>query len=173
MNVKTLFLIATIAVFVPGCAHQIGKYEGQKPDLSLSGPDAQREIRRFELENDNNICRLPCFKHDPKKRQHAWESVQPLLEFVSPQAIQEYQRSKTWSDVQLYALGVGVTGLLVGLATNGSERTTSFAFSLAGSVISIVSSSYVGSIRSNIPEIYNRELKEKFTPSVGMIWPLQ
>lgn len=167
-----IFLITIIPTFVSGCAHSLAKYEGQKPDLSLSGQAAHREIQRFELEEDNRICGFPCFEHDPKKRQHTWESIQPLFETVSPLAMQEYRRSEVWSYVQLYALGVGIAGLAAGLATTGNQRDTLLALSLAGSGVSIGSSFYVGRIQSNIPEIYNRQLKEKFTPSVGMIWPL-
>lgn len=164
-----LFTVAATLI-VSGCSHQILKYEGQKPNFNLSGEATQQEIKRFELEEDSSICGFPCFKHDAQKRQHTWESIQPLLETVSPYAAQEYQRAKLWRNVQLYSLAVGVAGLFAGLATDGNKRDMLFSLSLAGSVVSIGSSFYLGKIQSNIRETYNRELKEKFVPAVGMAW---
>lgn len=174
MIARMIFPIVIVIAVVSGCSHKLLKYDGHRPDLSLSGETAQKEIRRFELEEDKGICGFPCFKRDAQKRQHTWESLQPLIEVVSPQAAQEYRKAKVWSDVQLYTLGIAIGGLVAGLATNGSQRDTLFSLSIAGSVASIGSSIYVGNIRSEILEIYNRDLKEKYIPpSVGVTWRIR
>lgn len=157
-----------------GCASRLAVYGGQKPDFSLSGESAEREIRRFRLEENNFwTCSAPCFESDRGKRAHTWASVLPLIENVSPGAIQRYEKAEGWSKVQLYSLGVGIAGLALGLVSKGNQRDTFYTASLIGSTISIGSSFYVNWLRSDIPEIFNRDLKQRFSPSIGMNWSFQ
>lgn len=165
------FWLLVVVFFGTGCASRLSHYGGEKPNFELSGEAGKKEVQRFRLEEDNFwACGFPCFESDPQKRQHTWESMLPLIETASPDAVQKYKRSVTWWKVQLYSLGVGLAGLALGLATRGDERKTFLTASLAGSMTSIGSSFVVGWIRSDIPDTYNRDLNHKFQPSLVMNW---
>ncbi len=158
----SLFLLATV-----GCSSPLLRYEGKTPDLTLTGVPAQEEIRRFRLEEKE--CGFPCFESDPKKREHTWESVRPMLEAVSPEAMAQYHKAEVWQNVQLYSLGVGIAGLALGLASQEENpRQTFFSLSVAGSVISILSPLFVGVMQAGIPKIYNQDLQKRLSPAVGV-----
>jgi hypothetical protein len=161
-----LFVLTTTT----GCAH-FATYDGQKPDFSLTGNAADKEIRRFRLEEDTFwTCGFPCSESDPLKREYTWQSVVPLIETVSPEAMKTYQEAQTARKVQLYLLGAGVGGLLAALIAKDDAKLVCLKVSIIGSLSSIGAGFYAGWLLSGIPETYNRDLKQKFTPSIGWNW---
>jgi hypothetical protein len=173
MIFRTLLSILLILTTTMGCAH-FATYGGQKPNFSLTGNAAKEEIHRFRLEEDNFwTCDFPCFENDPLKRQHTWESILPLIESVSPEAVKSYRKAQTLRKVQLYLLGVGVGGLVAGLIAKDNVKQTYLAISTIGSISSIGTGMYAAWTLSTIPEIYNRDLGKKFSPVVGWNWSFE
>ena len=163
-----------VAIFTSGCASHLAEYGGKTPDFSLSGEAAKSEIRRFRLEEDALwSCGPHCFENDPQERMHTSKSMLPLLESVSPESVRKYHRAETWGKVQLYSLGVGLVGLALATGSDRSQRQMFAKLSLLGSITSIGSGFYAAWIHASIPETYNRDLEQKFTPTIGLYWPLR
>lgn len=169
--IKSL-LVVVLSVSVIGCSSIKSYDDGPLPNFILTGGEAQEEYKKFALESGNVFhCGRICFQSDPKKAEYSVSSMMPLIESVSPQATTTIKKAQSLEKYQKYALGIGVAGILGALLVDDdSMRSALLVGSVAGSVSSVAIGFYASSTYSKVPEIYNRDLRNRLIPTIGMNW---
>ncbi len=158
------FIVLTFVPFIFfGCA---STYTGPKPDYSLRGEAATTEIEKFKLSEGYFNQGDNLFGMGPTKKLYKQKSILPIIEEVSPEAISRIQNAKSWRTAGWLAWAIAV-GVLVSEFSDSDNTITNdeLFWGALGSSIVLNSVSYYK--RAEATEVFNRDLRQKFNPSVS------
>lgn len=161
-------LILVSGILLQGC---MTAYKGPNPDFQATGGEATEQIKKFTLKEHTFWEAGPFLKMGPDETPYTMDSMSPVVESVSSEAFTNLQRAELWRRNQLVALGIGLFSLAAVLVTEDPQTKRDLArLSIAGSLSSIGFGLYSGALTTKVPGPYNRDLKSKLTPVVGMNW---
>lgn len=168
MNLRVLLAVSLI--LSSACAQKPVEYSGKLPDFNLTGTDAENEVQRFRLYEGSfwSSGQPTVFESDPKQRFHSVKSMKPLWENVSPKTLERYKWAETVSYTALGLLGAAILALTVGFYETGDDRRPWFRASQYLSWTSIAANIYYGQIISYMPSRFNRDLENRFHPTINL-----
>ncbi len=159
-NVFCVFLLAACAT----------KYEGPKPDFSLKGDRAEKEISKFTISDNYWDQYGEAYVMGEEQRiLYTDESLRPIINEVSPAAMEKLATADTlnWVGFGLWAASTVVlfSELSDGDSSMSKSQETAFWGLLGSSVI-------MGWIRFRYVQLgarhYNRDLRQKFAPVLSL-----
>lgn len=156
-------IVLFLAVFIQGCATD---YVGPGPDLKLTGSAAQEEISKFEMDESAINSYLEM---GPEHTAYTIESMQKVAGDVSPDAVKSFDTAKTWRRVQTISFGVALASLLgMVITTDANEKRNYIAGGYIGAAATIGAGIiYRGALSDGANE-FNRDLRAKYPPVVGL-----
>ncbi len=164
-SMKKLFFSLLL---LSSCASE---YKGPKPDFSLRGELAKKEIENFSLNESYWHQSRLALCMGPANRYYSEESIESLIKETSPSAIAKLEGSRRLASWWWLPYSAAVAILLVDINNQNFDSASQSAFyTLLGTsvVISIVELN----MRAEAAEIYNRDLKNRFTPMLSFRYSL-
>jgi hypothetical protein len=153
------FISALLAcAILSGCATT---YVGPQPDFKKTGAEAQVEYEKFEAGTDYGDFNLYSIRMG--KKDYYRETVEPIVNQVSPAAASKLERMQTWNYV-----GWGIFAAMMVTIFQPYDswaHQTGYWIGFAGLVATSLHISFLG---TNAAEDYNKDLKAKFTPSLAI-----
>ncbi len=164
---KKFFLLLIVSFFLCSC---VSDYKGRKPDFSLKGESARKEIERFRLSDHFLDQRRNAFEMGPEGETEIYlsESLKPIIREVSPAALKELEVAEKWTRLWWIPYGIAIGVLAVEVANKDKDwhpASTAVFWSALGTSVGF--SFYQLSVMQNTTKIYNEDLKSKFAPGIG------
>lgn len=156
---KHLLIMATL--LLTSCA-TINTYNGEKPNLKLTGEKRELELEKFHLADSYFSNGYKVLTMGPDRTLYTLESLKPIIEEVSPEAIKQARYASYASYTQIILLSAAFTILVtdfeVGEWSNAKETTyySLLASSLGAGFVSMY-------FTKNISTHFNNDLKEKLS----------
>lgn len=159
-------ILICLVILSMGCA---SPYKGPKPDLSLAGDMAEKEIERFTMSSANKYGKLEV-RLGGDNQAYTLDSVAPIIEEVSPAAYKSYLRTQEAHRRTLFNVLVGL-GLIALAASYSSQFGTEiflngYGYMFVGVSIGLIySRSYVF---DSMLDQYNEDLRNRATPQLSL-----
>lgn len=156
---RNVALLLTLAFAVSGCA----THNGQLPDFSLRGAEAEREIGRYTMSESPWDGGTLIVLGNTRER-YTEESFRPVIESVSPTAGETLKRANRWR----IAASVFFGGAIYALVRGADEVGPGTFWGLFA--LNIFSNSRADNLKAEAGRQYNQNLREKFNPKVSWTW---
>lgn len=130
----------------------------ERPDFSLTGEAANKEIERFRL--DEISPQAARFQSEKSNQYAHTEDVKPLVEEVSPKAIERIEKSKIHNPINWTLFGLWI-------ATNFIDDGKYWWYGLGANVGWSI---YMSNYRENTATQFNKDLKAKFRPTLSYLF---
>lgn len=162
---RAICLGLAVVLALTGC---VTTYQGPPPDLTLTGAAAEREVEKFTL-SDNYWLQGYCYRIGTESEFYSVKSIQPIVEHVAPKANNTIDAAKAVRTGALVAALIAVASWVAAAnVSNDSARTSYSTMGWIGLGSSLgLTFAWTGMLSSAATE-YNKELKSKLTPTVGM-----
>lgn len=161
---KMLAIFLCLAL-VSGCATT---YQGPPPNFKLTGDEAKKEFEKFSW-SESEFSQHPRFvRMGPEKTVVKRWSLDPIIDDVSPAAREKINKAKKWNLAQGILVSISLGLLIYGLSSkdNRSESNLYAIYGTAG-VSLVIGMFVVPPIMKDATEQFNRDLKQKFAPSLA------
>lgn len=168
MKLRSVSLLCSLAL-LQGCATT---YVGPAPNLGARGEEAKQELRKFHL-SEGYFSQGPQFlAMGPEGKEDLYwaSSLAPVVEKVSAEAAGTLRTSQAWADIAL-----GLVAVTVGAATWSFVASKSDTKSAAATVCIVsglssvvVNAAVVPILHMSAARSFNRDLRAKLAPGVGL-----
>jgi hypothetical protein len=161
---RLLFLFLASILIIQGCA---SAYVGPNPDLSLTGQQAQEEIKKFSFKEDSFWSQNYWYKMGPEKKPYTLESLRPVIASVSTKASDQIAKADKYRNAQWIFLLLGLVSTIstFRMDSHGTQNMTSLA--LTSYLVSIGLGSAAVAELSSASREYNKDLQQKLSPSLS------
>lgn len=153
------FIIFSICLLLTACSHD---FKGSRPDFTKTGNSAEKEIEKYQIHYiSKSGVRIG---DDPLLTSTRFKTVEPLIEEVSPKALEQLNGLDTQYKIHYGLLGSMIGLLIIDLADNNDEVSTPFWYVWGATLLH---GFYLSSKLDDVADRYNKDLKKKFTPVLG------
>jgi hypothetical protein len=169
LSVKWSLPLSVALAISTGCATgpKPTDYAGPGPRLGLRGAEAQKEIKKFSLNEDGD--RGNFYEVGVEKAAYTVESFNPIVGKVSPEAANSLRKGAHWSEAGLIGVGVSVGGLIAATVSSDANARSDFSnVSILGSIIGLGCYLVAPFMVMAVPAEYNRDLRRQLSPELGM-----
>jgi hypothetical protein len=138
------------------------------PDTKLQGEEAKAEYRNFHM-CEGFFDQGDFYNVGVKENLYTRESFQPVVEYVSPEAMKHVAKSEEWRQYTLYAAGF-VIAMATASVISQDQNTKNGFLTVAGGGLAfewVTAFISVGHMQDAAKQ-YNQDLYKKVVPSVGV-----
>jgi hypothetical protein len=155
-----------LALSMCGC---VSSYTGPKPDFSLTGEAAKKERDKFQFQKYWFLDGAGYYYMGPEDEDtlYTGSSLKPIIQDVSPAAIEKEKVAQRWQWVNYALIGAAV-GYIV---SQREDLDTGDWLVFYGTLLASVGAGHYSKYkhRQSIDD-YNRDLDRKFTPALSYNW---
>jgi hypothetical protein len=151
-------VVLCFIIFLQACATP---YTGHAPDLTLRGDSAKAEYKQFKLQTGYFSQGNRFFEMGSESNRYTESSLRPILESVSPRAMDKIKTADGWRAASLVSLA-GMVGVLVASIASNSSNMSGYNipfYSLFG--VSIACTTVQNIERGQAADYFNEDLKSK------------
>ena len=152
---KLLFL-STLLLF-QACS---SKRVNERPNYNLTGKEAEKEYKKFEL--DYVMIDAGRFADEGLFTNASAKELKPLMEEVSPKSVEMLEKTRLQERLSWVVFGLWVSTIFI---KDSNQTISPLYWWGAGAFLGY--GLYLNIDREKVRDQFNRDLKGKFTPTVG------
>lgn len=154
---RTPLLALLTCALLSGCATT---YVGPQPDFTKTGAEAQAEYEKFRV--GTAYGNLNHYAVKMGGQTYYLESVEPILNNVSPTSASKLQKMKVGNYMSLAIFAATISAL--NQPRDSWAKNTGYYVGLAGILGTGI---YINLSGMGVAEDYNKDLKSRFSPSLA------
>ena len=158
----------TLPIILLSLSACVSAYKGPLPDFEKTGPAAKQEIENFLFSESYWDQGIGFFQMEKSEKRHYTSSLMPVIEKVSPAAIEELKRDRAWNIAWWITYGASLGILIAELIDDDDEQSSGSMIAFYGLLGASVGINYYRiSITQDAAIQYNRDLRAKYAPAVS------